>query len=154
MQVEIRAIPELRVGGVPHAGPYNQIGEAFGRLGQIAGRAGLFQQPGAAMVGIYHDDPDSTPADQLRSEAAIVVPNTVKLPADLTEQRLPAGRYAVTVHEGPYEQLPDAWMRLKSDWLPASGHRVGKSAAYEYYLNDPATTPKEQLKTEIRIPIA
>jgi AraC family transcriptional regulator len=153
MQVEIRDVPELRVGGVPHRGPYNQIGEAFGRLGRIAGSAGLFQQPGAAMVGIYHDDPDSTPADQLRSDAAIVVPDGVKLPAELAEQRLPSGRYAVALHQGSYEQLPDAWMRLMGEWLPASGQRVAESASYEYYLNDPTNTPKEQLKTEIRIPL-
>jgi AraC family transcriptional regulator len=154
MQVEIRDIPELRVGGVPHRGPYNQISDAFTRLGQIAGAAGLFQQPGAVMVGIYHDDPESTAADQLRSDAGIVVPNGVTLPAGLTEQHLPAGRYACTVHVGPYETLGDTWMRLKSEWLRASGERVSDGSSYEYYLNDPRTTPRDRLETEIRIPLA
>ena len=105
------------------------------------------------MVGIYHDDPDSTPADQLRSDAAIVVADGVKLPTELAEQRLPGGRYAVALHEGSYEQLPDAWMRLMGEWLPASGQRVGETPSYEFYLNDPTNTPKEKLKTEIRIPL-
>jgi len=154
MQVEIRDVPELRVAGVSHLGPYNQIGKAFERLSGIAGPAGLFQQPGAAAVGIYHDDPESTPLDQLRSDAAIVVPDGVKVPPELNEQRLPAGRYAVTVHKGPYEQLPDAWMQLMGTWLPASGHQLSEGPSYEYYLNDPSTTPKEQLPTEIRVPLA
>lgn len=154
MQVDIRDIPELRVGGIPHRGPYNQISGTFARLGQIAGAAGLFQQPGAAMVGIYYDDPESTPADQLRSDAGIVVPEGVALPAGLTEHHLPAGRYACTLHVGPYETLGDTWMRLMGEWLPASGERVSDASSYEYYLNDPQTTPKDRLETEIRIPLA
>ena len=66
-------MPELRVGTVRHVGPYNQIPNAFGRLGSIAGPAGLVQRPEAAMIAISYDDPDSTPQDQLRSDAGIVV---------------------------------------------------------------------------------
>ena len=106
------------------------------------------------MLAVYHDDPDSTPADKLRSDAGIIVPDDAKLPPTLGEQRLPAGPYACTLHVGPYEKLGDVWQRMLGEWLPASGHRVGESASYEYYLNDPSNTPKERLRTEIRIPVA
>lgn len=154
MAVEIKEMPELRVATVRHTGPYNQISEAFERLGEIAGPAGLVSQPGAAMLGIYHDDPDSTPPDQLRSEAALVVPENMPLPEGVVEQHLPAGRYACALHVGPYEQLGDAWARFMGEWLPASGHRIGNGASYEIYLNDPTNTPKEELRTEIYISIA
>ena len=154
MDVEIIEMPELRVGAVPHVGPYNQISQAFGRLGAIAGPAGLFRQPGAAMIALYHDDPDSTPPDQLRSDAAIVVPEGVPLPAGLVEQRIAAGRYARTVHVGPYEQLGDVWARFMGEWLPASGHRLGAGASYEIYRNDPTKVPAAGLITELYISIA
>ncbi len=38
--LRVKQMPALRVGAVSHVGPYQQIGEAFARLGQIAGRPG------------------------------------------------------------------------------------------------------------------
>jgi AraC family transcriptional regulator len=154
MDVEIKEMPELRVGTVRHVGPYNQIPNAFGRLGSIAGPAGLFQRPEAAMIAIYYDDPDSTPQDQLRSDAGIVVSDNAPLPKELGEQRLPAGRYARTTHVGAYEKLGDTWARLMGEWLPASDHRIGAGPSYEIYRNDPSKTPKHELRTDLFISIA
>lgn len=154
MKVEIARYPELRVGTVRHVGPYMQISEAFARLGELAGPSLLFEQPGAMMVALFHDDPETTPPDQLRSDAAVVVGDGVQLPEGLTEQRIPAGEYASTVHIGPYEQLGDAWARFMGEWLPASGRRLGPGVSYEVYHNTPMNAPKEELKTEIRLPLA
>jgi AraC family transcriptional regulator len=154
MDVEVKPMPALRVAAVRHAGPYRQIGKAFERLGAIASAAGLFQQPGAVMIAIYHDDPDTTPQDKLRSDAGIVVPDHVQLPDGLVEQRIPAGRYARTEHVGPYEQLEDAWSRFKDEALPAGGHRIGARPSYEIYRNDPTKVPKEELRTEMYISVA
>ena len=135
-------------------GPYNQIPVAFERLASIAGPAGLFRQPNAVGIGIYYDDPESTEQDQLRSDAGIVIPEGVSLPAGLKEERIPAGRYARTRHVGPYEQLGDVWARFLGEWLPNSGHRLGPDTSYEIYRNDARTTPKAQLITDLYISIA
>ena len=75
MQVEIRKIPALRVGTVRHISPYIQINEGFARLGELAAPARLFERPGAQMVALFYDDPDTTPADQLPIRTpAVVVP--------------------------------------------------------------------------------
>jgi len=153
MDVEIKKMPEQRVAAVRHVGPYNQIGQAFGRLGEIAGPAGLFTNPNAAMIALYHDDPESTPADELRSDAGVAVASGVALPNELAEHRLPAGRYAKTVHVGSYEKLGDTWARFLGEWLPESGERLRDGPSYERYVNDPRTTPKERLITEIYVPI-
>lgn len=153
MDVEIKDKPEMRVAAVRHVGPYNQIHEAFEQLGRIAGPAGAFR-PGAAMIAIYHDNPESTPQDQLRSDAAISIPPDAPLPAGLTEHRVDGGRYACTEHRGSYETLGDTWQRFMGEWLPASGHRTGSGVSYELYLNNPANTPTPELRTELCIPIA
>jgi AraC family transcriptional regulator len=151
MQVEIVQKPALRVASIRHVGPYMQIHHAFQKLEQITKRTGLLEQ-GSAMVAIYHDDPDSTPPDQLRSDAGIVVPEGASLPSQLTEQRLPAGSYACTIHVGPYERLGDTWQRLMGEWIPSHGKRV-HGLSYERYLNMPGSVPKDELRTEICVPV-
>jgi AraC family transcriptional regulator len=154
MQVEITELPARRVASVRHIGPYNQISKAFERLGELAGPAGLFQAPEAAMVGLYYDDPDSVPPDQLRSDAGLFVSADATLPAGLDEQHLAAGRYAKTIHTGSYEELGDAWVRFLGEWLPASGNRLGAGASFELYRNTPMEVPNERLVTELYAPLA
>jgi AraC family transcriptional regulator len=153
MDVEIAEMPELRVAGVHHVGPYMQISQAFGRLSEIARSAGLFRHPGAAMIAVYHDDPDVTPQAELRSDAGIVVPERIPLPEGLGEQRLAAGRYARAEHVGPYEELGEAWDRFKREGLSAGGHRGGAGPSYEIYRNDPTKVAKQDLRTDLYIPI-
>ena len=144
MDVTVTNQPERRVAGIRHIGPYHEIGRTFGRLGGITGPP----PQGAQMIAVYHDDPDTTPADKLRSDAAMTLPGRSTAPNGLIEQRIPAGRYASVVHKGPYEELPRVWAQLKKEWLPASGHHAGQPA-YEVYLNNPMTTAKPELLTEI-----
>ena len=144
MDVNIRNQPELRVAGIRHIGPYHEIGREFCRLGVISGRP----PAGAQMIAIFHDDPETTPPDRLRSDAAMTLPAGAHTPNGLIEQRIPAGRYATVVHKGPYEELPKVWAQLKKEWLPASGHHAGHPG-YEVYLNDPTKTAKPELLTEI-----
>lgn len=154
MHVDIESQPACRLATVRHLGPYNQIGRAFGELGRRLGPAmGALAMHGAAMIALYHDAPDSVAPDELRSDAGVVVPDDFVLPQGVSEQRLPAGRYASTVHVGPYDQLGDVWQRFMGEWLPASGERVADSPAVEIYLNNPETTPKAEWRTRLSIPL-
>lgn len=149
MDVQITETAPLRVAATTHVGPYDTIGEAFGRVGECAGRAGLFAHPGARMIAIYHDDPESTPADQLRSAAAVIVPDGVAIPDGLHELVLPGGAYARTTHVGPYSGLGAAWAEVMGQWLPRSGRSVRDGDCYEMHLNSPMDTPPDQLRTEL-----
>jgi AraC family transcriptional regulator len=153
MNVEIVSQPALRAATLRHIGPYNRISEAFGKLGEIAGRAG-FIGPDTIMLAIYHDDPETTPESELRSDAALTVASGRRVPEGLTEMTIAAGQYARTIHRGPYEGLPDTWARLMGEWLPRSAHRVGDGVSYEVYRNTPMDTAPEELVTEIYVPLA
>lgn len=153
MKVELKELPELRLATVRHVGPYNRISEAFDRLGRAAGTAGLFR-PDAEMIAVYHDDPDTTPADRLRSDAALTVSSDAVLPSELVEARIPGGRYACTTYVGPYTGLGDAWAEFMGGWLPKSGHRIGPGSTFEIYRNNPTNTPPEKLRTELYISLA
>ena len=80
---------------------------------------------------MFHDDPEVTPAHELQSDAGISVPEGVPLPPGTTEMRFSEGRYASTIHVGPYTGLPDAWARFMGGWLPGSGHRMGSGPSFE-----------------------
>jgi AraC family transcriptional regulator len=154
MDVEVASLPALRVAAVRHVGPYHLIGAAFQRLGSIAGPAGLFQAPGAVGIGIYHDDPRTTDPTQLRSDAGVVIGEGAEIPTGLSEQRVPAGRYARLRHVGSYQGLPAAWERLMGAWLPSTGHRLGTGSSFEIYRNEMGTVPDDELITDIYVSIA
>jgi AraC family transcriptional regulator len=152
MDVTIKDMPAYRLAVVHHIGPYMQIHRAFAQLGALAGPAGLIG-PGAIMLAIYHDDPETTPPQDLRSEAALTVADDARLPEGLLELHLPAGRYAMTSYVGPYEHLGDVWARFMGEWLPASGERLADTPSYEIYRNTPADVPADRLETELYLPL-
>jgi AraC family transcriptional regulator len=154
MHVDIETRPALRLATVRHLGPYPEIAEAFHRLGEIAKQTGLYAHVEPPMLALYHDDPETTPASQLRSDAALVVKTDTPLPPGLTEATLPSGRYARVTHRGSYTGLGDTWARLMGEWLPASGHRVGHGPAYEVYVTDPRTTATKDLRTDLYLHLA
>jgi AraC family transcriptional regulator len=153
MDVTIEKMPELRVGAVRHTGPYMQINKAFAKLGEIAKTAGVEKKGDMAMLAIYHDDPETTPPSELRSDAGLTFAKEARLPKGLEEHKLPAGRYARTTHVGPYEELGDVWTRFMGEWLPASGERLADSPSYEIYRNTPENVKPQELRTDLYVPL-
>ncbi len=128
------------------------IAEAFKRLNDLVTAAKLANRD-TLLIGIYHDDPATTPEDKLRSDAAISVPSGTKLPAGLKEMVIPAGRYAHTTHLGPYDGLGDAWSGLRNKWLAKSGEQLGGGMSYEVYRNTPMNAKPQELVTDLYLPL-
>lgn len=148
MKVEIVEQPKFHLASVRHVGSYMRITEAFQRLNDLVTAAGLSNSD-TLLVGVYHDDPSTTPEAKLRSEAAITVPPKTKLPRGLTELVIPAGRYARATHVGPYTGLADVWNHLRSEWLKRSGEKPGAAMSYEIYRNTPMTAKPQDLVTDV-----
>lgn len=153
MEVTILEMPARRVLAVAHQGPYGAISEAFAELDRIVRPTALLALSGVQMVALHYDDPEATPASELRAHAGLIVPADVPAPPGLDEVVLPAGRFARTLHVGPYETLGDAWIRFMGGWLVHSGYRVGKAPTYERYLNTPANAAPAALETELYVSI-
>lgn len=153
MDVTIETHPARRLAAMRHVGPFNQIGQAFGRLMAIAGRAGLMGQPGVECIALYHDDPESTAPDTLRSDACLSLPEGAATPEGLTEVVLPGGRHACGLHRGSYAGLGEAWAKMYGEWLPQSGEEVADAIPFEVYLNDSMDVAPEALRTLICVPL-
>jgi AraC family transcriptional regulator len=152
MKVEVVKEPELRLASVRHAGSYMRISEAFQRLNDIVTAAGLSNRD-TKLVGIYYDDPSTTPENKLRSDAAITITAKTKLPAGLTEVIIPAGRYAHSTHVGPYTGLGEVWGHMRNEWLPQSGEKLGGGMSYEMYRNTPMNAKPNELVTDLYLPL-
>ncbi len=145
--------PAVRLATVRHVGPYHEIGSAFARLEAIIAEAAVPSGP-AILAAVFHDNPQVTPAAELRSDAGVVIPSDVDPPAGLDLVELPAGRYLHLRHVGPYAGLPAAWAALRQLLQEGGDFRRGDGAGYELYPNNPMTAAPEALITDLYIPIA
>lgn len=154
LQVNIETRGRLRLAGLPHTGSYLEIGSAFEKTCAFAGGAGAMG-PTTRMIGLYYDDPSSVPTPELRSFAAVTVPDDLPETAieGLEIREMPAGRYAVAIHKGPYADLHVTWDRLFSAWLPQSGEEPDDRPALEDYLNNPRETAPADLLTAVCLPL-
>lgn len=87
-----------------------------------------------------------------RAGVAVAAP-AKDLPAGMTYEKFPGGKYSRLVLTGSYSQLPEASRRagevVAEKRLPLrDGYNI------ENYVNDPRVTPEDQLITEILFPAA
>ncbi|MBB2682187.1 UNVERIFIED_ORG: AraC family transcriptional regulator [Rhizobium esperanzae] len=150
--VTIREIAPTELIGVAHSGPYMQIGKAFETLFGTLYARGL-ARPDMRMIGLYLDDPDIVPAEQLRSIACVTGSAEVSAEAPFERRRIDGGDYAVLRHKGPYADMHKAYQWLYAEWLPKSGRQLKDSVMFEEYLNNPRDVPPTQLLTEIHMPL-
>lgn len=151
-EVHVVRRPATEAVFVRHVGPYETIGPVFGRLFEWAGRQGLLAGPVEA-VGMPYDDPDVTPPERIRCDAALLVTKRVQVSGEVMSVTLPEREYAVVRHTGPYERLSDAYAWLCGVWLPRSGRETASAPPLEFYRNHPPQTPPEQLVTDIHLPL-
>lgn len=151
--VTIKTIPTLQAATIPHIGSYMQISQAFETLyGWMAARNLI--GPKTRSVGIYYDDPDSVPEEQLQSRAGIIVDKDFTFEGPLEPAEIAAGPYAVLRYQGPYADMKAAYEWLYGVWLVQSGKEPGNAPAFEEYINNPRDTPPTKLLTDIYLPLS
>ena len=87
-------------------------------------------------------------ADMSALEMDLGFPVAQALPrdGDVEPGEIPAGRWAVTVHVGPYPDLGKAYRALE-EWTAARGLQTTVSC--EIYLNDPDEVAPAELQTQV-----
>ncbi len=122
--------------GLPQA-----LAEAYAAIGRYLALSGG-RRAGAPFV-VYHN------MDMQDLEVEIGFPVTKRLKGTDTIRSgvIPAGTYAVCVHEGPYTELHQAYAAL-TEWMTGNGHQHA-GPSYEMYLNDPSQTAPDKLLTQI-----
>jgi len=151
--IEVKELPDLHVAYVRHIGPYNGVGEAFGRLMRWAGPRGLLRFPETKSLAVYRDSPEVTEADKLRSDACITVPEGTKVDGEVGLMKIPGGKFAVGRFEIAGSEFGEAWNTVMGGWLPGSGYQPDDRMCYEVYLNDHEQHPQKKFIVEICEPV-
>jgi AraC family transcriptional regulator len=155
MDGRIVDLEPMRVLCVRHIGPYNEIGEAFGRLGGLVARIGL-DVSRSQWLAIYNDDPDTVPSTELRSDACVTLgegarPDCAGEASILTIQ---GGMYATTRHTGSYSGLGSAWNDFMAGWIPRNGYRPRFAPCFEIYVKGSEDgCPESEYLTDIYEPV-
>lgn len=103
----------------------------------------LGHEPAGMPYAGYHN------MDMENLDVEIGIPTKEKLPAkdDIKPAEIPGGRYAVSLHIGPYDNLSETYNRIIA-WLPENQEEPG-GPAYEFYMNDPGEVVPEKLETMV-----
>ena len=151
--VEVRNVPATRLLTVAHRGSYMDIGKAFEQVMGWVASQGLMG-PDTRLFGIYYDDPEAVPEDQLRSRAGVVMGEGFPEDSPLEVTEIPGGEHAVLRYKGPYADMLGAYQWFFSEWLMKSNHEAGDAPMFEEYLNNPRDTPPTELLTDIYMPLS
>lgn len=152
LEVTIENFEPVQVASVRHVGSYSEAGIAWEKLCQWAAPKGLLKTDGSVM-GICWDDPEICEEDTIRFDAAVTVPKGVEPDGDVVIQPVAGGEYAVTIHKGALEKLPETYQKMFREWFPGSGRELRNAPCLEKYLNNPMEVKPVDMRLAVCIPL-
>lgn len=109
----------------------------------------------SVLFGECLDDDQISDAIHCRYNLAFILERPLAFPLDGLFQTKVHHRqkYAKFRHKGPYETCPETYQKIYAFWMFDLDLELKDAPTLEFYLNDDATTPPEELLTEIYIPV-
>lgn len=157
LDVRVEDLPETHVAYVRHVGPYKGdealFKDLFNRLWTWAGPRNLINFPETKAIIVYHDHPDITEEDKLRTSVCITVPDDTKVSGEVGKMSLSAGTYAMARFELAGDEYEAAWEAVYGQWLPESGYQPVDKPAFELYLSGPDQHPEGKFVLDICVPV-
>ncbi len=120
-------------------------------LSQWADKQGFPHQH--MLIGIGHDSPAITAADQLRFDACITVPPGASGQDNIRIGSLPSLCCAVTTHIGAYATLPTAYPEIFTRAASQPGYKIIGLPAIEIYRDTSVDSLRTISTTDIYLPL-
>lgn len=154
MKAEIKQLKPIPVLCVRKRGSYTEAAEAAWSQLMRFTYGNKLMNPETKSYGICHDDPSVTESENIRYVACVSESPSVELDDGIESDVIEGGLYAVFLHKGSYQNLPETYAAIYRQWLGESDYQLRDLPPFERYLNrDPRKTKPENLKTEIYIPV-
>lgn len=152
--VEVKTLPKITVAYVRHTGHYKGDSKVFenlfNKIFAWAGAKGLMEQPDLKVLAVYHDDPDLTEDEKLRTSVCISVPEDTKVEGEVGKMEIKGGKYAVGRFKVSSQQFEQAWGWLMGTWLPQSSYVPDDGVCFESY---PKQEKSEIFTVDICVPV-
>jgi effector-binding domain-containing protein len=149
--VALKEVADLFILGVRFRTSMEKIqgdmGAKFGALFAYLGELG--QPPAGPPFTLYYGEVFD-PAD-FEMELCVPVASLPESRGEIVARELDGGTMACTMHQGPYDQVKEAYGLLEA-WVKDNGYRYA-GPAREIYLNDPSQVPEAELLTEVQFPV-
>lgn len=157
LSFEIETLPDLTILGLEYKGSYDdlkKIEKTWKQLIHYASKEYLIDDTSIHLAEILDDD-EITEHIQCRYKAAIVLEDDATFTPQgfFIKEIIKSGKYAKFIHKGAHESCINTYHKIYAHWMTAVQLEMRDAPVLEFYLNDPAHTPIEDLLTEIYIPI-
>ncbi|WP_165043122.1 GyrI-like domain-containing protein [Dysgonomonas sp. ZJ709] len=94
-----------------------------------------------------------TNPEHIRMYACISTAKKIKTSGHFGVQTIEGGLYAVFKYKGAYDKLEIVYCNIYRYWIPQSAFQLRDNMSFEKYLNSPNQVEKDDLLTEVYIPV-
>jgi len=157
-RVEVQPVLALQIASESGADPQEiskAIGQAFDELQQVTqAHAMQFAGPPRTIYNAY--SPDGVEFTVVMPIAAEVSGGIGEGPVTIGE--VPGGKALRFIHKGPYPKLMETYGKI-TEWMKTNGMLETEAdwakytPMWEEYVNDPESTPADELITQIYVPV-
>ena len=134
-----------------HLGKYSQVDKTWRKLIQIASKK-IKIDKSTRLIGIWHDNPNITSAENLRLDACIVTKEKMQVEG-LDIKTIAEGEYLVFRYYGDYAQLDLVYSNIVRDHLLTNKIELDNRPSFEDYIQSPAFYSPKDYITDIYLPI-
>ncbi|TPN83358.1 AraC family transcriptional regulator [Aquimarina algicola] len=153
----IEKLPDLRVLYLTYYGNYDNIKaieNTWEQLSIYALKKKILHER-TVFLGEILDDEEITDSINCRYNAAILLDDNVNIETKglFNIKVIKEQKYAKFIHKGSHESSYDTYHKIYTHWLTKIQLELADQPTIEFYINDESDTPKDELITEIYIPI-
>ncbi|WP_085537112.1 AraC family transcriptional regulator [Massilibacteroides vaginae] len=150
---EIKTLNPIKTIAISHLGDYSGIGGAFEKIAGWAAANNLWAAT-PKMAGVYHDDPLTTPVEQLRSEACLEDLADTTPGEGMKQYTISGGKYFVMQAEIVMAEFCEAWQKAYAT-VNEKAYQCDTRDHYELYVGcvGDEQDPDAPWIVEIRIPL-